>query len=326
MSNFTQQPNMQSAPSNIEIPESVQNFGNNISESVNSFTQSVKSSLDGFSQSTEPGIESSSGFFSSNTIIAKFVFLIFVLIIFLFLLNLGILVIQYFVNPSSSSPFVIEGKQSGTIADKFQQDPKNNDSLLIRRSNNESSGLEFTWSTWLYINDLKGGTTHQHIFHKGVNEFDDSGIATINNAPGLYIVNKSTNTSVNTATLKVVMTTTDVNNSSKFIEVDDIPIKKWVNVIIRMQSTTLDVYINGTVSGRLNLVNVPLQNYYDVYVGQNSGFLGDISNLRYFDHALNIFQITKIVTAGPNTNPAIGSQKLLDNYNYLSSSWFTSKL
>lgn len=327
MSNFTPQSNMQSTSTNIEIPQSVQNIGNNISESVNSFSQSVKSSLDGFSQSTEPGIESSTGFFSSNTIIAKFVFLIFVLIIFLFLLNLGILVIQYFLNPSSSSPFMIEGKQSGSTADKFQQDPKNNDSILIRRSNNQSSGLEFTWSTWLYINDLKSGNTHQHVFHKGVNEFDDSGIARINNAPGLYIVNKNTNESVNTATLKVVMTTTDnSSNSNKDIEIDDIPIKKWVNVIIRMKNTTLDVYINGTVAGRMNLVNVPLQNYYDVFVGQNSGFLGDISNLQYFDHALNIFQITKIINAGPNTDPTAGSKKLLDNYNYLSTSWFTAKL
>ena len=46
------QPNLPTTAtaSNIEMPQSVQNFGNNISESVNNLTESVKTSLDGFSQ------------------------------------------------------------------------------------------------------------------------------------------------------------------------------------------------------------------------------------------------------------------------------------
>ena len=57
---------------------------------------------------------------------------------------------------------------------------------------------------------------------------------------------------------------------------------------------TLDIYINGTVSGRYNLSDVPFQNFYDVHVCQNNGFTGKLSNLRYYDSALNIFQITKM--------------------------------
>jgi len=312
---------------NIEVPQSVQNIGNNITDSVNNLTQSVKSSLDGFSEQAETGIEASSGFLSSNTIIAKFVFLIFIIIVFLFLMNLGILAIQYFINPSRNSPYIIDGIQSGARKVTKSQNPKESDSILIRRSNNESSGIEFTWSTWIRIDELNTkDSVHQHIFHKGVNEFDEStGIAKINNAPGLYIKNLKSSNNTNTATLKVIMSTTNAGDTD-FIEVDDIPLKNWVNVIIRMQNTTLDVYINGTVAGRLNLREVPLQNYYDVHVGQNGGFIGEISNLRYYDNALNIFQISKIVAAGPNTTPAENTQKQLDDYNYLSTSWFTAKL
>jgi hypothetical protein len=325
------QPIMPGATStNIEMPQSVQNVGNNITDSVNKFTESVKSSLDGFSEQAETGIEASSGFLSSNTLIAKFVFLIFIVIVFLFLLNLGILTIQYFTNPSSNSPFLIDGSQDGNTKQTITQNPKDAESVLIRRSNNESSGMEFTWSTWISINELntKDPSLNQHIFHKGVNKFDETtGIATINNAPGLYIKNlkSGTSPSTNTAILKVIMSTT-VAGETDFIEIDDIPLKKWVNVIIRMQNTTLDVYINGTVAGRLNLTQVPLQNYYDVHVGENGGFDGKISNLRYYDNALNIFEITKIVAAGPNPDAAKNSQKLQDNYNYLSTSWFTAKL
>ena len=93
----TQQP-MPIASTNIEIPQSVQNIGNNITDSVNNLTESVKSSLDGFSQQVDNVGDASSGFLSSNTLIAKFVFLIFILIVFLFLMNLGILAIQYLIS------------------------------------------------------------------------------------------------------------------------------------------------------------------------------------------------------------------------------------
>tara|TARA_E500000331_G_scaffold338304_1_gene367379 strand:+ start:2106 stop:3071 length:966 start_codon:yes stop_codon:yes gene_type:complete len=318
------QPNIPTTSTNIEMPQSVQNIGNNISESVNNLSESVKSSLDGFSQSAETGVEASSGFLSSNTIIAKFVFLILIIIVFIILLNLGILAIQYFINPSESSPYLIDGTFSGNQKETIKQNPKEADSILIKRSNNQSSGIEFSWSTWIHIDELNVGDKHQHIFHKGVNEFDSNGVAKINNAPGLYIKNLSTGNSTNTATLKLIMSTTSTNTD--FIEIDDIPLKHWVNIIVRMKNTTLDVYVNGTVAGRLNLREVPLQNYYDVHIGQNNGFNGKISNLRYYDYALNIFEINKVVTAGPNLNAAKKSQKLQDNYFYLSPSWFTAKL
>jgi hypothetical protein len=318
------QPNIPTTSTNIEMPQSVQNVGNNISETMNNLTDSVKTSFDGFSQTAETGVEASSGFLSSNTIVAKFVFLILIIIGFIILLNLGILAIQYFTNPSGSSPYLIDGTFSGNQRETIKQNPKDADSILIKRSNNQSSGIEFSWSTWIHIDELNVGDKHQHIFHKGVNEFDSNGIAKVNNAPGLYIKNLPSGNSTNTATLKLIMSTT--GNTTDFIEIDDIPLKHWVNIVVRMKNTTLDVYVNGTVAGRLNLQEVPLQNYYDVHIGQNNGFDGKISNLRYYDYALNIFEINKIVAVGPNTNAAKESQKLQDNYFYLSPSWFTAKL
>ena len=75
------------------------------------------------------------------------------------------------------------------------------------------------------------------------------------------------------------MNTFDVIN--KEIEVPNIPINKWVNVIIRCHTTTLDVYINGTLARSIELSGVPKQNYGDVYVAMNGGFDGYISNLWY---------------------------------------------
>jgi hypothetical protein len=134
-----------------------------------------------------------------------------------------------------------------------------------------------------------------------------------NNAPGLYIA-------PNTNTLVVVMNTFDVINEE--ISVPDIPLNKWVNVIIRCQNTTLDVYVNGTITRSVDLVGVPKQNYGDVFVAMNGGFDGYVSNLWYYNYALGTAAIQKLTTNGPNTK-MVGSNGMNDKlFDYLSLRWF----
>ena len=45
---------------------------------------------------------------------------------------------------------MINGNENITIS----QDPQKSNSVTILRSNNEDSGMEFTWSVWLYIINL----------------------------------------------------------------------------------------------------------------------------------------------------------------------------
>ena len=106
------------------------------------------------------------------------------------------------------------------------------------------------------------------------------------------------------------------------IVIPDIPLNKWLNVIIRCQGNTLDIYTNGTISRSLNLTGVPKQNYGDVYVAMNGGFDGYISNLWYYNYALGTAAIQKIASDGPNTK-MIGNSGLYDKmFNYLSLRWF----
>ena len=50
----------------------------------------------------------------------------------------------------------------------FPQDPSNNDAVTIYRSINENQGIEFTWSVWIFINNLQYlEGQYKHIFHKG---------------------------------------------------------------------------------------------------------------------------------------------------------------
>jgi len=108
-------------------------------------------------------------------------------------------------------------------------------------------------------------------------------------------------------------------------------LKKWFHIILRMQNNVMNVYINGVVTQQVTFVDVPKQNYQDVFVCQNNGvstgFSGNLSDLRYYDRALNIFEITHIVSAGPNLSTSkFNSSTAVYGSSYLSSLWYTNKM
>ena len=295
-----------------------------ISNAISGLKNTVGESMDNFS--SKLSVNAGSEYLQSNSAVAKFVFLIFALIVFLILMNLGIALIGYFLQPAKS-PFLVNGMISGNANVHITQDPKNTGSIPIFRSNNQDKGIEFTWSTWLYIADVDttssdAALTYRHIFNKGNSDYDKtSGIATVNNGPGLYLAKESN-------ILRVVMDTVDPADKNTVIDISNVPLKKWVHVAIRLQNKIVDVYINGTISARLNLINVPKQNYNDVYIGYNGGFPGSLSDLRYNDYALNVFQINNMVMMGPNTKSselATNVTAATGDYSYLSGSWYSSK-
>lgn len=319
------------------IPQGVRDVGESISNTVSSAAESVKQSVSGFSSQSETGVEgSSSSFLQSNSIIAKFAFLILIIIVFMYIFNLGIMLLDYFLGPSDN-PYLINGMMRGDARKTYTEDPKKGGHIPIKRSNNESSGMEFTWATWIYVNDLGETSEYQHVFNKGNKSFvnidtnqdqagaKSNGLATVNNAPGLYLKQNETSDSANTLSLHVIMDTSEGNNITNKTVINDIPIKNWVCVVVRLQNTIMDTYINGTVSGRTILEETPIQNYNDVNVGFNKGFDGYVSNLRYYDYALNIFDINKFVSAGPNTTN-IDDRLSSRLYSYISSHWYTSKI
>lgn len=318
---------------NVQVPAAVQNIGANVGNAVEQAKISFNNSVAGFSQQAQAGATASQDFLQSNTIIAKFAFLILIIIAFVILMALGIYLINYFSSPPTN-PYLIYGMVSGSDSLIIPGDPKKSGGVLIPRSNNESTGLEFTWSCWLYINGLGTGTpTYQHIFNKGNTNYGTDGLATVNNSPGVYLKTDSVSEpGTKFAELLIMMDTNNTspntgnNNSNSQISIDNIPIKKWVHIALRMENTIMDVYVNGIVSNRLILTSVPKQNYNDVNVSQHGGFNGNLSNLRYYSYALNAFEINNIVYTGPTTTTAgTGPASSKSGTTYLSSNWYTNR-
>ena len=265
-------------------------------------------------------------FNDTNTMILKFSFLLFVLLIFIFSIYLGVMLVSFILQPRAVT-YVINGLHEGGSSITIKQDPNAVDSKPIWRSNNRDHGIEFTWSVWLFVDNVndKESKDYQCVFTKGGNGNSYSTASnftpgsSINNGPGIYIDPK-------TNTLRVLMDIVG-NNSNQtgpsYIDIDNFPLKKWFHVAIRLENTLLDVYINGTIAGRLQLPNVPNQNYDDIFVCPNGGFRGRLSNLIYMTYAANVNQIQNLVIAGPNMT----STQSTNSYsaNYLSNTWYTTK-
>lgn len=314
--------NIQNAASNLAT--SISNVATDVSTRVSNASTAMGDAFRGASYNYK---STTREFFESNSLVAKVAFLLLVLVGFTFLLRLGIWLIGSFLIASASNPMLINGMISAKTKLTIPQDTKMLTSITVLRSENQRQGVEFTWSCWIFINDLEyQKDMYRCIFYKG-NDFKDNsntslngadtsmaGVNFPNNAPGLYIA-------PNTNDLVIFMNTfNDINTK---VTVKEIPMNKWINVIIRCKNTLLDVYINGDISKSLHLNGVPKQNYGDVYVAENGGFDGYISNLWYYDHALNPIEISNLVYKGPNTNMlGTNGDMMMKKPDYLSLRWY----
>lgn len=263
-------------------------------------------------------IKSISSFNESEGTYSNISFIIMILIIFYILVKLMASIVNLVKQPSSNV-IILPGMINSKHTMHITQNPNIKSSLPIIRSKNEDDGLEFTWSVWININDLTyKENEYKNIFHKGELNISTKphtfGLNTPLNGPGLYIGPVKNQ-------LVVIMNTFE--NLNEEIIINDIPLNKWINVIITVyEQKKLDVYINGNLTRRHILSSLPKQNYGDVYISANGGFSGYTSKLEYWAKTLSINNIQSIVYSGPNLKAINNNNDLYNVPKYLSIRWF----
>ena len=266
-------------------------------------------------------VNGSTEFLESNSWIAKLAFLLMVIIGFVILFRLMISFVTWIFSPSGKV-VLVNGLQNGSVSSTISQDPNNKSSITILRSENEKDGIEFTWSVWLYLNGFQDSGSYHHVFNKGNTSTSQPtpngnfpGTTTPNNAPGLYI-------NPNYDGFRVIMNSFN-NPYQEVIEVTDLPMAKWINIVIRVQNKNCDIYVNGRLVKRRIMTEVVKQNYDDVHVSLNGGFSGYLSNLTYYNRSVSVTEIQDIISVGPNLKPV---SKALDLTNsaprFLSNRWY----
>ena len=278
------------------------------------------SSMSNLISSNNSSTMNSKDFINSNSMISKIVFIILAVVLFVILFRLGMYILNYFLSPSKT-PILINGLINGNNSYIIEVDPNIKDSQPIFRSDNQDNGIEFTYNSWIFIDNIfYQKDKYQHIFHKGDDDFNNSpsnkpGISFPNNCPGVYIA-------PNSNVLSIMMN--NYKNVIEEIQIDNIPTNKWICLTIRVQNKTIDVYVNGTLSKRHTMMDIPRQNYGKIYCGQQGGFGGYLSKLQYWDYAINYNTIQNVVRSGPNLT------SINDNMDaqppYLAMRWYYDEL
>jgi len=200
----------------------------------------------------------------------------------------------------------------------------------IQVSQNERTGIEFTYSFYLNVDPSTFRQEHGllHVFHKGYS----SEYPLL--APGVFMRS-------DTNTLRVYMNTFKTWNN--YIEVDNFPLSKWVHVAVVCKNSSLEIFINGNLSKKMTFDGyAAYQNFQDVICfnqrrialtqskipsvdkhGFNvfGSMKGMLSRLTYFNYALCMAEIQSEMNRGPSS--IMDSSNLNEVPPYLSDTWWS---
>ena len=221
-------------------------------------------------------------------------------------------IIRYIINRIKlnikSTPYLIRGNHMGNKTLIVYQDPSNKKSIPLLRSQDEKNGIEYSYSTWLYISDWSNYKKNEwkHVFHKGNRNswitddlVEGEDIYNYNQPYGAMIASPGLWLHPDTNALRVYINTYD--NMNEYEDIYDIPSQKWLHVAIIATHQSFDIYINGYLKKKHICKSIIRQNFGNVYIGNSGGFSGYISNLRYYDYAISSNEILREVEQGPDS-------------------------
>ena len=211
----------------------------------------------------------------------------------------------------------------------ISQNPNVIGSIPINLSNDERTGVEFSYSFYLNVHPsaFRQELGLLHIFHKGYSsQFPLM-------APGVYMRS-------DTNTLRVYMNTYKTWNN--YIDVDNFPVSKWVHVVVVCKDHALEIYINGNLSKKKSFDGfAPYQNYQDICCFSQrrismkqaivtsldetgldvfGAMKGMMSRLNYFSYALCYAEIQSLMSEGPSSK--MESSEMNDQPPYLTDTWW----
>lgn len=194
------------------------------------------------------------------------------------------------------------------------------DSTSLASSSSEGSTSNYTYSIWFYIDDwnVKYGEP-KIIFGRMASEVDkkqpcpmvtlapleNNVIVSLAIYPGMDtapIESSSTTTSSTTSTTEALTMTTASADSVVSVHkcmVANVPIQKWVNLLISTYGRTLDIYIDGKLVRTCVLPGVArIETSTPVYITPNGGFSGWTAKFQYWPESCDPQKAWNIYKAG----------------------------
>lgn len=261
------------------------------------------------------------------------------IVVFLIFFSIEALVKTYY-KYSMSKTVIVANTIMSSQSIVVRQDPSDPNAKMLLHSDNEFTGVEFTYSFFLFVDPATFDTSNglKHVFYKGYSTpFPLLG-------PAVFVRSDEN-------TLRIFM------NSYKswysYVDIQNVPVQKWFYVAIVFRANTLEVYINGNLKGRIPMEKTyPYQNYQNLIVFGKSTFnsnttlgnklvnlqgveedfkvtgtmAGQLSRFYHYRYALSFAEIQANANMGPSSTIDMPTTQSANSYlqNSLVDSWYTS--
>jgi len=195
--------------------------------------------------------------------------------------------IEYLKSSRVDSPYLVKGMKSAKKSLVIEQNPDNDENILLYRSDNEEEGIEFSYSLWMLVNDFTFKDKNmKHVFHKGDSK------AKVSYTPAVWIHPDKNTIRINLNTIQ---------SKDNIIDIDNMPINKWIHLSIVVKQKVVTIYVNGNIKKSKHLQSIPRQNFGNVWINLFGGFDGYISKLKYTRRALSYSEVENMVSKGPSS-------------------------
>ena len=177
-----------------------------------------------------------------------------------------------------------------------------------------TSGNEYNINVWIYVSDYNHRLMKDKcvLFIGDISEqdfTDETGSDhAINNQanPGIWLLKNTNTLRINTGletTYKVDEGANCNNQGGKdHCDIENFPLQKWVCLNVSLRNNVLDVFMNGTLVKSCILSGFPITSAGKLFVCQNNGFSGYLSNLEVSNKALSYDAINSRYKKGPSVN------------------------
>jgi hypothetical protein len=210
----------------------------------------------------------------------------------------------------SSNSITLTGMLAGNVQTMI-------DYTKLAKTSDGSVPINFTYSIWFYVNDWNYGYGKKKVIFgrmtapsTGVlpNDISGSGpcplvvLGEIQNTLRIFLtVYPNTNLTPNASTGQI-------NSMIHECSLMNIPIQKWVNLLISVYGRTLDVYLDGKLIKTCAMPGIAMvSTNSNVYVTPYNGFSGWTSRFQFYPNPTDPQTAWNIYQGGPvSSNPITG--------------------
>lgn len=179
-----------------------------------------------------------------------------------------------------------------------------------------TSGNEYNINVWLYVSNYNYKLNKDKcvLFVGDISEQDftqepgsDNEINKQAN-PGIWLLKNTNTLRINTGLETNFVVSSSENEDCRnqggldHCDIENFPLQKWVCLNVSLRNNVLDVFMNGTLVKSCILKGFPITSAGKLFVSQNNGFSGYISNLEVSNKALSYDAINSRYRKGPSVN------------------------